>query len=656
MIPSIMKIGKWIGKNEGTTGSISNFVQNPNEKGTIRNVITIDLKYEYDSCSFINVDIEEFRQKYLLKYLYRHGSARGADITPTSKFAGDMAKTFKNKILKSIQDISKDGKNLGLDSAEQDKIRLIEKALSSDEDRIIEKLQIKAEDIGEREGAIITLAFHENGEKQYIGEIDLFKKALIGKAKENYYKQYGKKSLGNNRECFVCQEKRSEVFGFVNTYNFYTVDKPGFVTGGFDQKDAWKNYPVCLDCAGDLELGKKYLSSKLIFSFYGYRYILIPKFFSDQIIEDTLEALEYTFERRDNAMIQASFEKTYINRITNAEDEILEYISESKNYVSFDLLFYQEKQAAFNILLHVEDVLPSRFRKLFEAKARIDELSIFKNMTYPDTGKRALFFNFGVLRRFFPFISKTQSYDKHFLELTGKIFSFRPIDYYFIIKAIVRILRSKFVRDKYLKTDCLSGYLLLNYLADLRILSKGGKYMEIQPIEELKESFGSDDTSISEKIDLFFKAHSGFFDNTEKKACFLVGLLVQKLLNIQIYQILKGKSSNESSTAYPAEGESSKTDKKKKVKPPFMKKLQGLHLTEPIIKRICFEAQHKLEQYDQNYKFKALESLIAQYMVAAKSKWAITNDEIAFYFTMGMNLNDLFKTVKEEGQDDGSNE
>ena len=242
MIPSIMKIGKWVGENQGTTGSISNFVQDPNEKGNIRNVITIDLKCEQGSCSFINVDIEEFRKKYLLKYLYRRGSARGADITPTSKFAGDMVKTFKNKILKSVQDILKDGNNLGLDPVEVKKIRLIEKALSCDEDRIIEKLQLKAEDIGEREGAILTLAFHENGEKRYIGDINLFKKALTSKAKENYYKQYGKKSLGCNKNCFVCNERKSEVFGFVNTYNFYTVDKPGFVTGGFDQKNAWKNY------------------------------------------------------------------------------------------------------------------------------------------------------------------------------------------------------------------------------------------------------------------------------------------------------------------------------------------------------------------------------------------------------------------------------
>jgi CRISPR-associated protein Csh1 len=497
--------------------------------------------------------------------------------------------------------------------------------LCNEEESIIKELERKQKDFEPSDGAIITLVFHINSNKYYVGDLDLFQKVLISKAKEKYFKQYGKKSLGQDQMCFTCQQKRPEVYGFVNTYNFYTVDKPGFVTGGFNQEDAWRNYPVCLKCARNLELGKKYLGSKMIFSFYGYRYILIPKFFSDKVIDDTLDALEDTFDHRDNAMIQASFEKTYINRITDAEDEILEYISDSKDYVSFDLLFYQEKQAAFNILLHVEDVLPSRFKKLFEVKAKLDEIDMFKNQVYPDTGKRALFFNFGLLRRFFPFVSKTQSYDKYFLELTGKIFSLRPIEYNFFLKAIVNKIRTKFVNNEYIKTDCLAGYMLLNYLAELEILNRGGQKMEIRPIRELQESFGSSDTSLSEKIDLFFNAHSGFFDNTEKKVCFLVGLLVQKLLNIQ----WKDKNAT-----------------------PFRSKLQGLRLTEPLIRKIFYQAQDKLEQYKKNY-YRELENVISQYMISSGSKWLMTNDEIAFYFTVGMNLNNLFKTTKEEAENDG---
>ena len=324
MIQAIMKIGQWAGEMDGTKGSIQNFVQNPNEKGNIRKVFTITLGKQDDSWIYKDVEIEEFRQKYLAKYLYRHGSSSGADITPTSKFAGDMKKTFKKKIVRSIDDIFREAENLGLDFKERKQVEKIRKALSAAEIPITERLIERSEEIERREGAIITLVFQENEKRKYIGDLELFHKVLMSKAKEKYFKQYGKKSLGNNQMCSVCQEQQTEVYGFVNTYNFYTVDKPGFVSGGFKQQNAWKNYPVCFECASNLELGKKYLNEKLSFSFYGFRYLLIPKFFSDSIMEETIDVLEDMFEHRATEMIEAGFNQTYINRLTDAEDEIFD--------------------------------------------------------------------------------------------------------------------------------------------------------------------------------------------------------------------------------------------------------------------------------------------------------------------------------------------
>jgi len=626
MIQAIMKIGKWAGERDGTIGSNDNFIQNPNEKGNIKKVLTITLSIQDDSLFFKDVDIEEFRQKYLAKYLYRRGSSSGADVTPTSKYAGDIEKTFKKKIVRSLQEITKEAKNLGLDSDEQKRVKIIYDTLSSDEKSITERLIERSKEIEKGEGAIITLVFLENGKKYYIGDTNLFQKVLSIKARQKYFKQYGKEALGNNQICSVCLKERSEVYGFVNTYSFYTVDKPGFVTGGFKQQDAWKNYPVCFECASNLELGKKYLNENLRFNFYGFRYLLIPKAFTDKIMEESLDILEDMSDHRATEMIQTGFDQAYINRLTDAEDEIFDLIGNEKDYFSFDLLFYREKQSAFNILLHVEDILPSRFGMLFELKARLDKIDIFRKEVSKKEGKRLLVFNFRILRNFFPYVSKTRSYDKHFLELVGKIFSLKPVDYYLIIRAIVTKLRSRFVNDEYIKIDCLSGYLLLNYLAGLGILIKGGERMEVKLIRDLKESFSSEDTSVSDKIEQFFDAHAGFFDIAEKKACFLVGFLVKKLLNIQ-----KRRTQG--------------------AKPPFLKKMQGLRLTEPIVKKMYYEAQNKLEQYDENY-YPELESVIAQYMVSSGSKWNITNDEISFYFTMGMNLANLFKS-KQEGDNNG---
>ena len=154
--------------------------------------------------------------------------------------------------------------------------------------------------------------------------------------------------------------------------------------------------------------------------------------------------------------------------------------------------------------------------------------------------------------------------------------------------------------------------------------------MAIQPIEDLKEAFETEGIDIPTRVEMFFRAHGGFFDIPEKKACFLVGVLVRKLLNLQKWD-------------------------KKGARPPFLAKLQGLRLNEALIKRLSYEAQNKLEEYDKNFYHK-LETVIAQYMIAAGEKWTCTNDAISFYFTMGMNMAGLFKAKKEEDGDEQSDE
>lgn len=633
MIQSIMKIGKWVRKNEDSEDLIRDFVQNPNEKGNISKVFEIILKQHGKDFVYEKVNVSEFSETRLMKYLYRHGSSRGSDVTPTSKFAGDMEKTFKNKIHKCIADIEKEKTSIGLTSDEQRIIMQINKALSASEKDIIISLQKQLEDIEQKEGSILTLVFSGNEGKQYIGDMELFRKILQNKGKEKYYKQYGKESLGQNQLCSVCHENQKEVYGFVNTYNFYTVDKPGFVSGGFKQQDAWKNYPVCYNCAVDLEQGKKYLNENLSFNFYGFNYLLIPKFITGKLINESMDILEDAFEQKTSEILKSGFEKNFRYRLTSAENEILGLISKQEDHISFDFLFYAEKQAAFNILLHIEDVLPSRLKQLFQIKTHIDQIDIFKRVKTDkkDEGKR-LVFNFGILRDFFPLISKKRTYDKNFLELAGKIFSCKSIDYNFVMQAIARKLRPVFINNKSTEILCLKGYMLLNFLAELGILSKGGVKMDIKIIDDLKESFSSKDKTYSEKIERFFAAHGGFFDCAPKKVCFLTGVLVRYLINIQKRPPAKGG--------------------KPLSKAPFEKKLQGLRLNEQLIKKLSFEAQNKLEQYKENYYIK-LENIIAQYFVIAGLKWALTNDEISFYFTTGMNLADLFKTKKEEEDNDG---
>jgi CRISPR-associated protein Csh1 len=118
---------------------------------------------------------------------------------------------------------------------------------------------------------------------------------------------------------------------------------------------------------------------------------------------------------------------------------------------------------------------------------------------------------------------------------------------------------------------------------------------------------------------IFFESNKAFFGSDAKKAAFLEGILTQKLLNIQF------------------------TDKKAT---PFRDKLHGLRMNEALIKRLLPEIQNKLEEYKKNY-YRDLEEIITRYFVLSGVNWIESNDDLSFYFVLGMNSYKLFNDADE---------
>ena len=142
---------------------------------------------------------------------------------------------------------------------------------------------------------------------------------------------------------------------------------------------------------------------------------------------------------------------------------------------------------------------------------------------------------------------------------------------------------------------------------------QGNEVLRIEELESLP---------LEQRVERFFEANKSFFNTDAKKATFLEGALTQMLLNIQW------------------------NDKKAT---PFRSKLHGLKMNEALIKRLLPEIQNKLEEYGKNY-YKDLESLIANHFVLAGVNWKEVDDELSFYFVLGMDMHKLFRNAKEEEQ------
>ena len=611
MIEAIKNIGEYAIKKEkkNVNDPLDILIGNPANRNT-ENILFIILDKKNGEFKYTGIEIEEFSKEKLMKYLYRKGGgARGTDITPTSMVT-EIEKTFNIKILSWFKKYNSDQNN------QYNLLHKIYLVLENNKTKIIQDLKEKSE----KGNNIISLKINSN----YLGDLEIFKNILVSNANENYFKKFGIESKSEEKLCSVCKKRQSEVYGFVSTFNFYIVDKPGFVSGGFRQKNSWRNYPVCLNCALTLEEGRKYLRDNLNFNFYGFRYLLIPKF-----VKGIQEEIQNSIFKAIKSQKDPKFIKKEIKRLTNDEDEALELMSKKENYLNNNFLFYYAPKGfdgkVFNILLYVEDILPSRLKKLFEAKEKIDQEEMYRNCmvpTFNDRGKKdgekPLEFNFGILRTFFPRISNNRTFNKYFLDITNKIFTNKPVEYDFLLNFIVKKIRDDFTKDYSTKIDTLKGFMLLNYLKELKILKlKKEVKMETKDLLSLE----SEEKEIKERVELFFNKFSNFFNSNLKKAIFLEGVLTQYLLNIQ-YQERKST--------------------------PFRVKLKGLKLDEKQIKKLLPEIQNKLEEYGKNY-YRDIESIISNYFVLSGNDWSLTNNEISFYFTLGMNLSNLFKKEKENG-------
>jgi CRISPR-associated protein Csh1 len=581
-------------------------------------ILAIEINDDQHSFSFARVSEEPYSKEKNSFYLYRFGSSRGTNVSPTSKVTEKIENTYRIKIEPWLSQ-NFDRNPYLLSDEDLHYIERIKKCLDTNRVAILDQLiQLHQNIKANKASAIITLIIHEKGNRYYLGEIPLFKKIFIQRSRASFSQKYNKESRSENQICSVCRKKRPEVFGFVSTYNFYTVDKPGMVSGGFDQSKAWKNYPVCLECALALEKGKNYLDKYSHFTFYGFDYYVIPKPLIKQGRDEIYQTLRHF---REDAKNKIKITEYYQTLMSQTEDEILKYLSEKENSFLCNILIYQENNNEFKIEKYIEDIFPSRLKELFDAKTFVDNNQTLKAskltilVDKKKTEKIPFEFTFESVYHFFG-KELDQNARTYFLDIVSRIFSGKLISYPFILSGIIRKLRKQFAQDYSNKESVLRGLAFLLYLDKLKILSG---YQEGMKMTNQSKGIRLDESSVmNQKAESLFKEFSGFFNTSAKRAVFLEGVLCQKLLNIQYHE---------------------------RNATPFRTKLQGLKLDQRKIQTLLPEIQNKLEEYKANY-YRDLEQLVSALMIEAGSKWDLSKDEIAFYLVFGMNLADQFEFEK----------
>jgi len=583
MIQAIKELGEQKLRIEGREVSdlLSILVQDSNQDKRCPYALVIVFRKIEGKYRYSQVRIEQTMESK--RYLYRRGASMGPDITPTAKITDDIRnKTFKNKIKGWFKQVkTKDSLISELKAALVESEERVQNDLSSKWDEIKPTLQ-------RNQSGIITLAI-ENDELKYIGDFSVFKELLVQSVKKKY-----RKIVKTNHICSVCGEKKEEVYGEAIPIPFYTLDKPGYVAGGFREEDAWKNAPICLECSLKIEEGKKFLDEHKCLSprMSGQRYYLIPKFIFG--IEEAKEVIEtfFTIVSRPEETLAGKA----LRRISEDESEILDALGKFKDLLTFNFLFYETPtKSTFKINLLVEDILPSRISTIFNAKSKAEAPDIFKNLKVKKNKYEDVEFSFDAFRRFTP--SR-----KAFLEVVDKTFRGINLDQNLLFSWFMFRIRQDFVKELYLKPLVLRAFVSFLFFKELGILPKS---------ERFKEG-GELMTELKEKAESFFESFSEAFATPVHKSVFLLGTLAQKLLDIQ---------------------------RRDRGATPFRKNLKGLKMKEVDFKGLLPKIQNKLEEYGKNY-YRPLETLISEYFLQAGKNWNLSTDELNFYFVLGMNLVD----------------
>lgn len=568
---------------------------------------TLVILFDKDTFEYKDIHLEETKEEGK-KYVLISGSSAGTNYTPTAKIT-DIERTFENKIFKYFSNNKYRQKYLVID-----KIYL---QLKENKENILKKLKTFFSDKkSSKEKYLITIGFiYSNKEIYYLkdiiqddSELSKFKEIILNSFEED------NSEIKGQGKCYSCDSFKTVVAkGF--PLKFYTFDKINYISNGFKEKEMYKNFPLCIDCIYKIINGYYFIDNYLNFKLARIDYYLIPDFVinNNSDFVDTLKYLIKDYYNRKNTL-------SNLRKITEDENEILDYLRMNNIYILYNFLFYEKENNAFRIKLFIENTLPTTITKIFSVKEYIDRVFkgdiLLSKITDKNLNK--------ILGEEFKLDSAKDKVfngnEKLFLKAIENIFKMIPISKSTLFKQVSDKLNSAFKSGSILETTIYVFKFYL-FLLELNLMQEviGMPEDAIKP--EKIENINQTNIELAEN---FFNNFSKAFINDLFKFIFLEGVLTQLFIKEQ--QRRRGSS-------------------------PFIKNIKNLKMNENDFKILYKELVNKIMEYDINYKiFTILKELVSYYYLKVGTDWKenyknISLDEINFYFALGMSFSNYFENT-----------
>lgn len=538
---------------------------------------------------------DSFRTEWIDKYLYRKPKgARGAPLVPTGFF---YPETNEEKHIDGVQKLMSrlnrsipDGESRFFSStaAKQAALEKIEKELLAYGAKAQPRYKY-------------LLTFKING--KWLGHYEDLRQIL----EDSAYSKYYEKSSADGKTCSVSYAQDQTVWGRIDTVGF-TVNDISFNRGGFNGKDSYKMFPVTGEVAKLLEGARRFAAANLQASFFHLRYWSIPR-----LVEGSPEDLLYIVEALINEAGKNTLDGITTQFMSNGQ--FMASIARSRELSAagnlFDFFFFEQNQAQFGLVLHLQDVSPTRIKQMGEIKKYLRnyyaEIATIKSKTgiyLPDV-------SFNLIKNYFGELKGTDwIFLPYFYRILEAVFYGQPLNQQQISAGFTKQIRQSFRQRKELgdrfRMDAKRALVTWQFFYYM------GHFSPAKPTLPMHDEIG-----IPHELQEILDVHEHFFNgDSGKKGAFLLGWLTDSLLYSQ-EKYLGGNA-------------------------PFEQKLNNLNMGIKELRALFPKLENKIRDYLRMKKFKGNFKESTQIKAEASRLLMLpsdaSRDELSFAFTAGMSI------------------
>jgi len=568
-------------------------------------IICIDFAWDGEKAAYSRVHTEHSGN--MERTLYSGGTSRGGDYSPTSIITFNAPEKALARMWEYGWFAKYEGEDPLVNSLKE-AYRVEKEKIDSEVIEAYGRLDRK-----ERRSCLLTINIIENGEERYIDSYPVFREDIKKNVVKSWVRTYNTESSGTG-ECSICKNE-GELFGFAFPFTFRSFDKLGFAPE-LMVENAWKQLPTCYECAYSMRAAQSFLDENSFGTRLGdVNYYIVPEFPVSSPPDDVMETI-LEGKKKESELSFISAEEYYTELILGHENIAMNLI----------FLFYTRNQSQQRIEKYIEDVSPSWIRKLYKVKKEVEGLSVFREESIMKTVKKDQEGGWkfrtldGIIFSVLPDSKEVYNFKDLALYLMGCVLRGERVNKDLLFDMYAKEIRRRFLAELKGEAkfyDLPSVYSLNSFMFNLFLLQSGSLESEKMSIEI---ELGLNERQ--QQFEEFFKEYGKAFEAPEKRAVFLEGVLAKYLMNVQ----------------YARRGST-----------PFRSKLSGLNLDSSKMQKLLSEIDDKLAAYEVGYT--SLRELTSIYMLKAeKNGWAISRDEITYYFTLGMNLAGIFKKEREKDE------